>query len=149
MSDDLENSESTQDSGVMKALRTKLEERDAAATAAEQKLAQMERQMAFVDAGVPTSDPKAKYFLRGYEGDITPDAIKAAWQEAGFDTPTAPPVKDAVPPGELDAFNRMSQAAAQAPPSITVSAQAERDACRSEAELLVVLRNQGALAEYD
>ncbi len=42
------------------------------------------RELAFVKAGIDPDDPKAGYFVRGYQGDVEPSAIKAAAIEAGF-----------------------------------------------------------------
>lgn len=45
---------------------------------------QASRELAFVKAGVDTTKPGAKYFVKGYEGELTVDAIKAAAVEEGF-----------------------------------------------------------------
>lgn len=50
----------------------------------EAELNQMKRQMAFYQAGIPSDDPRMQYFVKGYEGELEPDAIRAAAQEAGF-----------------------------------------------------------------
>lgn len=47
------------------------------------KVAQFERDSAFRDAGINPSDPKAKYFVKAYDGEMTADAIKAEAQAAG------------------------------------------------------------------
>lgn len=60
---------------------------------------QAERKLAFLEAGVNTADPKMAYFVKGYDGDLKPESIKAAAVEAGFlterpvstgDQPTVP-----------------------------------------------------------
>ena len=53
----------------------------------ERELSQMKRELAFVRAGVPMDDPKMSYFIKGYDGDLEPDAIKTAAIEAGFMAP--------------------------------------------------------------
>jgi len=53
------------------ALKAKAEEASAAA-----------RKLAFVEAGVDPNLPVAKYFMKGYDGDLTPDAIRQAAIEA-------------------------------------------------------------------
>lgn len=50
----------------------------------ERELAQAKRELAFVRAGVPLDDPKMTYFVKGYDGDLEPDAIRTAAIEAGF-----------------------------------------------------------------
>ena len=48
----------------------------------EQKVAELERRDVFARAGVPVDDPGARYFVKGYDGELTPEAIKAAAIEA-------------------------------------------------------------------
>jgi len=50
----------------------------------EAELTQMKRQMAFYQAGIPQDDPRMKYFVKGYEGELDPEAIRNAASEAGF-----------------------------------------------------------------
>ena len=40
------------------------------------------RELAFVKAGIDPSDTAAKYFVKGYDGELTQDAIKQAAIEA-------------------------------------------------------------------
>jgi hypothetical protein len=72
--------------------------------------AKLERRLAFSDAGIVTSDPKLAYFVKGYDGPLTPEAIKQAAVEAGFLTAAAP--SEDVPAEELAAYERASQVAA-------------------------------------
>jgi hypothetical protein len=44
----------------------------------------LKRELAFLKAGINTDDPKMRYFVKGYEGDLTPDAVRQAALEAGF-----------------------------------------------------------------
>ena len=46
-----------------------------------------QRELAFVKAGIDPSSPQAKYFVKGYDGELTPEAIKAAAEEAQLITP--------------------------------------------------------------
>lgn len=81
-----------------------------------------ERALAFAQAGLDLSDPKTGYFVRGYEGDVSADAIRKAATEAGFLSPAGeqPPA----PPSEQDqadarALTAMTQATGggQLPPA--------------------------------
>jgi len=54
--------------------------------------ADLKRQLAFVKAGIPTDDPKMNYFIKGYDGDLEPEAIRTAAVDAGFLAPETPPV---------------------------------------------------------
>lgn len=47
-----------------------------------QQASEAERKLAFVEAGVDPSLPVAKYFMKGYEGELTPEAIREAAIEA-------------------------------------------------------------------
>ena len=50
----------------------------------ESELAEMRRELAFTKAGINPDDPKMKYFVRGYDGEMTADAVRQAALEAGF-----------------------------------------------------------------
>ena len=45
---------------------------------------QAKRENAFLKAGIAMDDPRMKYFVKGYEGDLTADAVRTAALEAGF-----------------------------------------------------------------
>ena len=44
----------------------------------------LKRELAFVKAGIQTDDPKMAYFVKGYDGDLEPQAVRQAAIEAGF-----------------------------------------------------------------
>lgn len=71
----------------IRALRQKAKERDQLAN----QLAERERELAFAKSGLDFDDPKLKYFIKGYDGELTPEAIKAKAQEDGFLAPPPPP----------------------------------------------------------
>ena len=52
-----------------------------------------ERKLSFAEAGISLADPKLGYFIKGYDGDLTTEAIQAAAQEAGFMAPSAEAVE--------------------------------------------------------
>lgn len=54
---------------------------------------QAKRELAFLKAGVNPDAPAAKYFIKAYDGDLTPDAIRMAATEAQLIAPQ-PPVDD-------------------------------------------------------
>ncbi len=41
-----------------------------------------QRELAFVKAGINPASPQAKYFVKGYDGELTPEAIREAAVEA-------------------------------------------------------------------
>jgi hypothetical protein len=51
-----------------------------------------QRELAFVKAGIDPASPQAKYFVKGYDGELTPEAIRAAAEEAQLITPQANPM---------------------------------------------------------
>ena len=88
-------------------LERKQAEAEQRATAAEEKAVALERRIAFAEAGVPLSDPRAKYFVKGYEGELTAEAIQA--EAATFGLTQAP--ASAIPEAERQALTTMGQAA--------------------------------------
>lgn len=58
---------------------------------AKQQLAQSAettKKLAFVEAGIPLDSPMSKYFIKGYDGELTPEAIREAALEAQLIAPT-------------------------------------------------------------
>lgn len=45
---------------------------------------QLKRELAFFKAGIDIDDPRMKYFAKGYDGELTADAVRQAAMEAGF-----------------------------------------------------------------
>jgi hypothetical protein len=82
--DDSMDFEETQDSGrnPLRERMKQLETENAALKAKAEAAAEAERKLAFVEAGVDPSLPVAKYFMKGYDGELTPDAIRQAAIEA-------------------------------------------------------------------
>ena len=64
-----------------------------------------QRELAFVKAGVDPDSAAAKYFVKGYDGELTPEAIRAAAEEASL----IPSQKKEVA-AEQQAWNRVAQA---------------------------------------
>lgn len=91
-------------------------------------LASEQRLRVFAEVGIPVSDPAAKYFVRGYEGELTPEAIKAAAIEARVLAPSAP-----VSPAEVAAHNAAIAAGAGAgTPSTAPDFQAQLNELRKK-----------------
>lgn len=79
----------------------------------DEQIAALKRESAFRDAGIDLADdsPLVKMFVKGYDGEVTADAIKAAALAVGFTdnaVPAVDPVVDAAP----DAAARIANAAA-------------------------------------
>lgn len=70
----------------------------------------LERELAFSKAGIDLNDSKTKYFVRGYDGDLDPEAIRKQAEEDGFLKVETPP-----PDPNLAASSRIDEAAAGEP----------------------------------
>jgi hypothetical protein len=66
------------------------------------------RELAFVKAGIDLSSPANKYFVKGYDGDLDPDAIRQAAVEAQLISPPVAPSQTE----EAQAWNRTAKIAA-------------------------------------
>lgn len=63
------------------------------------------RELAFVKAGIDLTSPMSKYFVKGYDGDFSPDAIRQAAVEAQLISPPEPsPLME-----EAQAWNRTAK----------------------------------------
>jgi ribosomal protein L12E/L44/L45/RPP1/RPP2 len=80
--DDFDTNESDQEqnSGDIKSLRRAASGKKQL----EQELDAARRELAFVKAGINPDDPKMRYFVKGYEGDLSAEAVRQAALEAGF-----------------------------------------------------------------
>lgn len=78
----------------------------------EAELAELRRELAFAKAGIPMDDPKMKYFIKGYDGEFEPDAIRAAAAEAGF--LSTEPSQDGAKAAVADSQSRVMAASAGA-----------------------------------
>jgi len=87
----------------MRQLEKELKAKETALHEAEQ----IKREYAFMKAGVPMDTPMAKYFVKGYDGEFTPEAIRAAAEEAQLIQKAA---EDAKAKSEVDAWNRITRA---------------------------------------
>ena len=72
----------------------------------------LQRELAFTKAGIDTdADPRLTYFAKGYDGEMTAAAIRAAAEAAGFLTPAETDTSD-----EMAALDRVSQASSGSTP---------------------------------
>lgn len=82
-----ENENETQDTPAIAELRQRAEQ----AAQFEKDLAKRDREVAFLRAGIDTDTKLGKLFLGSYDGDLTPDAIKAEAKELGITPAGSPP----------------------------------------------------------
>ena len=120
-------------------------------------LAGLQRTEAFRSAGINPNDPRQAYFVKGYDGEIDPEPIRAAAVEAGFlteggqaqqfgtpDVVAAPGTGEAVTlHQELAAQNRIAQAGVQGQAVIPPDLNEKIRATTSEAELKALMRSHG------
>ena len=85
----------------------KVEQQLKAAEAKAKELENAARELAFVKAGVDVNAPIAKYFVKGYDGELSADAIRVAAQEANLIQPAQ---QDKVQASEQQAWARVNSA---------------------------------------
>jgi len=120
-------------------------------------LAGLKRTEAFRSAGINPNDPRQSYFVKGYDGEIDPEPIRAAAVEAGFlteggqaqqfgtpDVVAAPGTGEAVTlHQELAAQQRIAQAGVQGQPVMPADLNEQIRATTSEVELKALMRSHG------
>ena len=129
--------------------RRKLENRatsaEARAEVAEAKLASYERQDTFRSAGIDLSDPRAKYFVKGYEGELDVEAIRMEAEAAGFIGADAPPINSAVSDDTLVAEQRIQAAGEGGDPVSPIDLEARIKATTNADELRALMESEGVL----
>jgi hypothetical protein len=135
-------------------LEDRAETAEARASELEAQVTQMQRTEAFRAAGIDPADTRQSYFVKGYEGDVDPDAIRAAAEEAGFlgGTQAAPqPASQSIPGTgeavtfrqELLAQQRIADAGVQGQPVVQPGLNDRIYATKSEDELMALMRSEG------
>jgi hypothetical protein len=105
---DFEFEDEAQDQATRNPVRARmreLEDRNKALEAQAKEAEAAKRELAFVKAGVNPDSAAAKWFVKGYDGEITAEAIRAAAEEASL----IPSEKKEVV-AEQQAWNRVAQA---------------------------------------
>lgn len=74
----------------------------------EKELNELKREKEFRKAGIDAEDPKFSYFVKGYEGEVTAEAIRAEALKAGFISEQPEPEPDQ---SGVEAQGRVAQAA--------------------------------------
>lgn len=98
--------------------------------------AALKRERAFAKAGIDPEDAAARYFVKGYDGELSPDAIRQAAIEARLLSPDPTPEIAA----EQQAWNRTNQVAAGSQGGIQPPSFDDRIRnAQSEAEVLAIL----------
>jgi len=98
---------------------------------AQAEAAAAKREAAFLRAGINPDDTRLSYFVKGYDGDLTADAIKSAAVEAGFIAPPPPDPQQVQQQQDVGTLARVAgyTAEAQTAPSVAdAQAAAMREA---------------------
>ena len=80
---DIQTDEPNGDAGDIKSLRRAANGKKQL----EKELEDLRRELAFTKAGINPDDPKMRYFVKGYDGEMTAEAVRQAAMEAGFLAP--------------------------------------------------------------
>lgn len=109
-------------------------------------LAAVNRRLAFAEAGLPAA-PWRTYFDKGYEGELTAEAIKAAATEAGFLEAPKPP--EQTTPEERATHGRVADASAGATSAPPVDWAAEYAAAKTPEQVMAIVQRQGIPTVWD
>lgn len=151
MPTDLENSTDdetqSEDSTVIKGLRKQAERVDAA----EADAVAARRELTLHKAGLgDLSDKQLKALGAAHEGDWEPELLKATATELGFvRQPGEAETTPQIPAAELEAHQRVANAASGELPPPTPDLTAAIKAAQSQDELVAILRNAGRIANYE
>jgi len=105
----------------------------------------VKREMAFIKAGVPMDNPVAKYFVKGYDGEVSPEAIRQAAEEANL---IAKAAENAQAKSEADAWNRITRAQRAGETSEPIVDWASKiNQARNEQEVMQILAQARQEAE--
>ena len=143
---DFEFEDEAQDQATRNPVRARmreLEDRNKALEAQAKEAEAAKRELAFVKAGVDPDSAAAKYFVKGYDGELTPEAIRAAAEEANL----IPSQKKEVA-AEQQAWNRVAQASRAGETSDAPVDYSQRiNAAKSSDEVMALLAQARAEAE--
>lgn len=93
------------------------EEASKNATEASKRAETAERKLAFAEAGINLADKRAAVFVKGYDGELEPEKVKAAWSElfgSGEQQQSEQKGQQQLA-SEAAALNQMNQATSAAP----------------------------------
>lgn len=128
-------------------VRARMREMESELKALREKAAEAEklqRELAFSKAGIPMDSPMSKYFVKGYEGEFTPEAIRKAAEEANLVKPAKTTVDDA----EQKAWNRLQKASASGESSDPiVDWNVKLNSARNQDEVMQILAQMRQEAE--
>lgn len=120
-----------------------LEQENAQLKAQAEEASSAARELAFVKAGVDPALPVSKYFMKGYEGELSPEAIREAAVEAQIiRDSSADQMKQ-----ESGAWTRSSQVAAGADSVVEEDWSTRISNAKSAEEVMTLLRQAQSQAQ--
>jgi hypothetical protein len=129
-----EDDDQPQDSNPVRARMKQLEKENREFKKQLAEAEQLRREANFLKAGIDPAEPKFKYFVKGYDGELSPDAIRAALEEAQLITPQSNPASE-----DKQAWQTTNKVAAGAESAPDGPSWAKRISdAQSEAELMAV-----------
>lgn len=120
----------------LRALRKKARGYDEATA----KTAALEREMAFAKAKLDLDDPRIRYFVKGYDGELTSEAIRAMAEKDGF---LAASRQEDVPTQEQATHQRFVNASTGADAVSNVKLEDAIRAAGSPEEVLDIMERAG------
>lgn len=143
--EDQDEAQSTQPVTLNRAQIRQLERKAKGHDTAVAEAAALKRELAFARAGLP-DDPRTSYFVKGYEGELTAEAIRTAAQAAGFlEAPKAPEPAAT----ERAAHERLADATAGATNAPPQNFAAEVAAAKTPAEVMAIVQRAGLPTAWD
>ena len=106
---------------------------------AKQEATKAKRELALMKAGIDLESGTGKLFAKAYDGEATPEAIKAAAQEFGL----VPTSQTTEVQNDLSAIDRISQASAGATGTVAPNAIDEIRNAKSQEDIIKVLQANG------
>ena len=137
--DNYDSEYQTEETDTRNPLRARMKQLEKENAEAKKLLAEAEaerRELAFVKAGIDPTSPMAKYFVKGYDGELNPEAIRQAAVEAQLISPPLAPSQTE----EAQAWNRTAKIAAgsqTAQPPVEWAKRLDEATSREEVEQIL------------
>jgi hypothetical protein len=142
-----EDDDQPQESNPVRARMKQLEKENREIRKALAEAEQAKREATFLKAGINPSEAKFKYFVKGYDGDLNPDAIIAAAEEAQLIAPSKPQVDEEEKRG-WQQTNKVAAGNESAPPPASWAKRIQDASSQEEVyQIFAEAREQGI--EFD
>ena len=126
-------------------LETRAKEAEQKAATLELELSSIQRRDTFRSAGLDPDDPRVKYFVKGYEGELDADAIRQEAEAAGFLGAETSVAQNSALNDMLSAEQRILIAGEGGDPVSSPDLDSQIKATNNEDELRELLESNGIL----